>query len=371
MTNRTASVNRALEHRLDRRTFIKVAGALGGAAIMGLAGCQGPSAAPPSATSAPGSGTPKPAPFKAAIGAVDFLTISFYIPYFVSEAKGYFAEEGLQHETVNFATAGDMQRAIESGECHYAMTSASSAANAILKGAPSVIVGGVNAAAGAACYLVPPESPIKSLKDIKGKKLGFPSPGGYTHNFTIELVRKAGYTLDEVKLVSVGGSAEAWAATLSGAVDAGWAGSAMCAKMVMEGKARVPFTDLDAFPVWQGQVFTTSKKFVSEHGDVLRRFLRAYQKGCEFVWANPDETLKIWTSHPQAQFSLEVAKKTMEMFPMPLKTFTAQLSGPGLRANEPSLVTLGVIKEGEKLDWNKVIDQSFLREDLRIDLSKI
>ncbi len=233
-------------------------------------------------------------------------------------------------------------------------------------------MGGVLGAAATAGYLVKPDSPIKSYKDIKGKTLAFASPGGYMHWVAIAAVKAAGLTTQEVKLLPAGGSPEAWAAVQGGAADAAWAIDGGGSQMVIDGKARWAFKDADILPDFQSTAFYTSQKEMTERPDQLKAFLRAYQKSAEYVQANFDEALRLWTAYTsvsQAGITYDKAKQIMDIYPLPLSALTTKLSVAGLKVNGELMLETGVVKE--KVDWSKIIDQSFLAPALQVDLSKI
>ncbi len=50
-----------------------------------------------------------------------------------------------------------------------------------------------------------PNSPIKSINDIKGKRLGFTNPGSTTQALTLLLVEKVGLKPGDVTMISTGG----------------------------------------------------------------------------------------------------------------------------------------------------------------------
>jgi sulfonate transport system substrate-binding protein len=68
--------------------------------------------------------------------------------------------------------------------------------------------------------LVPPDSPLKSLADVKGKKLAF-AKGSSSHNFVVQALAKAGLAYTDITPVYLN-PADAIAAFARGSVDA-WA----------------------------------------------------------------------------------------------------------------------------------------------------
>lgn len=85
-------------------------------------------------------------------------------------------------------------------------------------GGPIVYVAAQEAAGSGAAILVPRESPIRTLADLKGKRVAF-AKASSAHNFTIAALEKAGLTYRDIKPVTLA-PADAAAAFARGSVDA-------------------------------------------------------------------------------------------------------------------------------------------------------
>src|SRR3972149_7126607 len=144
-----------------------------------------------------------------------------YAEFFIGEKLGYFAKEGIRQEIIDFKGGGDTGRGGTTGSCHYAGSSITAAAIAFEKGEPLKLVGsGFRTVA--VGWLTRYDSPIKSLKDIKGKKIGFSVPGSNSNFLAIKAIKAAGLTTEDVKLVASGSPSDTWTAVKTGLVDVGW-----------------------------------------------------------------------------------------------------------------------------------------------------
>ena len=100
--------------------------------------------------------------------------------------------------------------------------------------------------------LLPPDSPIGTIADLKGKKIAF-GRGSAAHNFTLLVLEKAGLHYDEVKPLYLG-PADAGAAFTQGAIDA-WS--------IWE-----PYTSL--FNTKHGvRTLTTNKEIGAQYGYIM------------------------------------------------------------------------------------------------------
>lgn len=79
-------------------------------------------------------------------------------------------------------------------------------------------VGTYKAAAGGSAILVQKDSPLKTLEDLKGRKVAF-KRGSSAHNVTVKALRKAGLTLNDITPVDLA-PPDAAAAFRSGSIDA-------------------------------------------------------------------------------------------------------------------------------------------------------
>ena len=85
-------------------------------------------------------------------------------------------------------------------------------------------------------WAVKPESPIKSIKDFKGKKIGYTNPRSTSQALARMLLQQAGYSEADAELVKTGGFGEGIAALDSGQIDV----AADHRAAVVEGQAQVP-----------------------------------------------------------------------------------------------------------------------------------
>ncbi len=353
---------RLMETRTNRRTVLKLGGAIGGLVLLAIpfSGCQPSSPAAPKA---------KKELFSGQTGGVGMFSATIYVPFFVAEKKGYFAEEGLKLEITEFKGGADVSRSLEAGELKFANLSISPMVNASLKGAPLKNICGVNAAAGSIVYIVPANSPIKSIKDIKGKTVSFSSPGALTDFFARRSVKVAGYAPADVKLVPLGTPADSWTAAKSGIIDVAWCTDGLAQKLVLEGQARLAWSSTEVVPAWQDTIITTTDSFIQQSPDVLRGFVRALQKGQDVIGSSIDEAAKLWSESPGVELPLDLAKALIKAYPK--EAFTTKFTIEGIKVAEEGMRDLGLTKPDQKVPWDKLMDQQFLPDNMRIDISKL
>ena len=143
----------------------------------------------------------------------------YYLPLTIAEQLGYFRDEGLQIEILDFAGGAKALQAmmgggadVVSGGFDHVMVMRARGQNLrgfVLQGATPAISLGV--ATGRA---------YRSPKDLKGMKIGVSAPGSSTHAFINYLLATAGIAPDDVSIIGVGTGPAAVAAMQAGHLDA-------------------------------------------------------------------------------------------------------------------------------------------------------
>lgn len=153
--------------------------------------------------------------------AVGGKNLFYYLPLTIAERRGYFRDEGLNAEIVDFPGGAKALQAmvggsadVVSGAYEHTITMQAKGINIesiVLQGRYNGIVLGIRKDKAAS---------FKSLKDLKGMKIGVTAPGSSTNHFVNNLLTRNGLKPDDVSIVGVGASAGAVAAIKQGSVDA-------------------------------------------------------------------------------------------------------------------------------------------------------
>jgi NitT/TauT family transport system substrate-binding protein len=128
-----------------------------------------------------------------------------YVPLDVGVSQGIFQNEGLDIEIYNFGGAARQTQAMTAGSVDIGLGS-STAMALIVKGAPMLAVGVIANSVANIGILVPADSPIRTLADLKGKKIGITTPGSLTDWMLRELNRSQGWGSDGAQAVAIGSS---------------------------------------------------------------------------------------------------------------------------------------------------------------------
>lgn len=335
--------------KLDRRTFLKLSLAAGGVVVAGL----------PLAACAPAASK---AVFEAQTGGVGMSSTVNHSTFWIGEAKGFFAEEGIRNVITEFQGGSDVARGITDGGMHYAIPAVSPSVSAFMQGASIRIVAGQWAAATTIGFAVKPDAPYKSLQDLKGKKLGYSRPASLTHFFILKAISAAKLSPSDFNLVSVGGAPESRTALLTGVVDCSWVTDSIGVQGTLDKSLKMLFWAHELVTDWQETVIAARPEFISSNSDILKRFLRAYQKTMDWQVGNLDEAAKVWAE----AIKLDQTVATQLMKAAPRTAFTTKLSTAGLKVAEESMREFKLIDK--PVPWKDLVNQSLLPKELQADL---
>ncbi len=168
------------------------------------------------------AGSARAAPEKKQITiAVGGKTLFYYLPLTLAEQLGYFKDEGLDVEIVDFAGGAKALQAMVGGSADFVSGAFEHTINMQARGVP--VVGIALQLRYAAIALAMPKAraaTYKSPKDLKGLKIGVTAPGSSTNFFVNALLAQDGLKPDDVSIIGVGASSNAVAAMKKGEIDA-------------------------------------------------------------------------------------------------------------------------------------------------------
>lgn len=221
---------------------------------------------------------------------------------------------------------------------------------AISKGAPVRIVSSEMTGAPDIYWYVKADSPIKSMKDMDGKTMGYSRPGSSTNLVALAL---SDYFKVKPKLVSTGGIPDTRTQVMSGQIDAGWAVPHFNFDLVNEGKLRIIArgSDVPELNEQAVRVNVAGVKFLTERRDVARRFMKAYADSLDWMYANPDKAIAFYAAFNKV--SPAIAKQTFESFP---KAALAPWPVKGLKQNlEDALANKQLAKPVSEAEAQKML----------------
>ncbi|MBI2365107.1 MAG: ABC transporter substrate-binding protein [Deltaproteobacteria bacterium] len=207
-----------------------------------------------------------------------------YLACWIAREGDHFKEQGLNVELIYIPSGSLVIQAMLAGEAPIVFSGGRALVNATLGGADLVMIAGV---VNVPAFYIMALPEVKTLQDLRGKKVGVTRIGSST-DFTMRLVlRKIGLQPDkDVAFVQLGDLASQAAALGTKAIAAAAfvppfnlkakeVGAKLLVDMAKVG-AHYPHTGLVA-----------SRKYLHGSNDVVRRFLRGYAQGLRRMVADP------------------------------------------------------------------------------------
>ncbi|AUT04371.1 sulfonate ABC transporter substrate-binding protein [Nostoc sp. CENA543] len=203
---------------------------------------------------------------------------------------------GVKVEWAQFAQGPQLMEAMNVGRIDLGSVGETPPIFAQAAGAPIVYVVGsqrtANSGKGSA-IAVPPDSPIKSVRDLKGKTVVF-QRGSASHYFILRALEEVGLKPNDIKIQSIP-NVEASSAFLEGKIPVWVTGDPHLARAEKLGKVRIirNAQGLDT----PGSYYVGLRKFAIDNPTLLRIVIEEIDKIQRWAQANPKETAKLVGQH--------------------------------------------------------------------------
>jgi sulfonate transport system substrate-binding protein len=208
----------------------------------------------------------------------------------VLEQKGILTERlkplGYRVEWPEFAAGPQQLEALNAGGLDIALTAESPPVFSQASGAPIVYLAANSSDGQSISLLVPKNSPIQSVKDLKGKKVAF-QKASIGHYLIVRALEKEGLKLSDIESVFLP-PPDANVAFSQGKVDAWFIWEPFVTRNVQNNTGRV-LTDGGNGLRDTNNFFSTNRKFYEENREVIKVFLEELQKAQNWAKNNPKE----------------------------------------------------------------------------------
>ena len=288
------------------------------------------------------------------------------MPFAVAMEKGYFKEFKVNVDGILTSDGGGTTiRNLLGGKLSYGEAAVSAVVSAVQGGADLKIISGNVHTVAEFVWVAMPKSPVNSLKDLKGKKLGYTNPRSTSQALAVLLMEVQGLKQNEVELVRTGGFGAGLTMLEVGGVDVVPVAEPLWSKN--QGKYKLIAAAPGILPALSNVVGVTTGAAAKSNGEFLRGVIRARRKAVEFMYASTKEASAIIAK----AYDLEpaVAEATVRNLLASEKKGGIPYWGPG----DIRIDTMDNMIRAQKIvgamqgdaDWSKLIDESFLPDDLK------
>lgn len=285
-------------------------------------------------------------------------------PIYIAYEKGFFAEEGFD---VNLISADSETRKIGLNNGTIPIVNGDfQFFPSIEEGVKVKVVDGLHY--GCIKFVVPKDSPISTVEDLKGKRIGVDEIGGTPHQVASVWLEKAGISAKqqdgEVTFLPYSDGNLELEAVKSGDIDVAALWDPLGSIAEKSGEYKVIF-DLSTDPTFAGKYccfLYASSKVIEEEPEKIAALLRAYRKAQNWIAENPKEAVNIISDKKYSAIDdKELAEKLVISYAYPsfedrksgkthikedVEYFVTELKNIGyLKTNDPTAFAAQIYQE--------------------------
>lgn len=286
------------------------------------------------------------------------------MPYAVALGKGYFKEFGLDITGIRSSPGGAPTiRNLLAGNLSYGEAGLTAALAAIRGGADIKIIATTCNTVAEIGWVVMPDSPIKTIQDIKGAKLGYTNPNSTTQALALLLIEAAGFKTEDLETIPTGGFGPGLAALEHGQLDVAPIVEPLFSKS--PGKYRLLTWAPDVLVPLVDVLGITTDRAIAARPDFLKNMLLARQKAVKLMTEDPAEAAK----HVAGPYNIteEVAEKIIRQLQRPTGPDKVRYWSEGAiyLASMKNLADAQRLlgQDYSNMDWDAIVDDSFLPPD--------
>lgn len=293
------------------------------------------------------------APTKLVVGK-SIPTLLAYTPIDFGLANNFYQKRGLELEIVSFNGAARMNQAMISGAIDIGLGSGASMSD-IGKGAPTLCIAQTLGPPADIAIVVPYDSPVKTVDDLRGKLVGVASTGSVTEWMAFEIARQKGWPISDIKTAGIGGTDAAVAAIRAKQVDALVVDIAIGFFLEPQkvGRLLIPCSDYVKDFVMHANFATN--KIMADNPDAVTAFCAAWFDAIDMMQKDKEQTVKI--AAPIAKLDPAIIAKTYDIV-IPKMSRDGRFDPKGLEILAQSYVDMKQLPT--KPDMAKFYTEKFL-----------
>ncbi len=222
------------------------------------------------------------------IAVSNYGTGSNAFPWAVVLEGGFFKKEGLDITgIISSEGGGTTVRNMVAGGAVFGEMNPAAFISAVQQGAKLRMISDDIPLIAGMTWAVKKDSPIKTLADIKGHKIGYTNPKSTSQGLAFGLLTAARLGVADVEMVKTGGFGEGVAAIDIGLVDIAPVPDTLWLRG--QAKLRPIATSEEVLPALSNVVGVATIGATETQGEKLRAILRAHRAAVKFMYSNTDE----------------------------------------------------------------------------------
>jgi putative hydroxymethylpyrimidine transport system substrate-binding protein len=237
---------------------------------------------------------------------LDWFINPDHVPVIVAQEGGHFARAGLEVRLVAPADPNDPPRLVAARRGDLGVFYQKNLHLAVDQGLPLVRVGTL-VATPLSTLTVLRDGPIRSIADLRGKRIGY-SVAGFEEVVMGLMLESAGLRLSDVQLINVNFALAS--ALMSGQVDAILGGfrNFELHQLDIEGRpGRAFFPEQHGMPIYDELIWIAHRDRARDPN--LRKFMDAVEAATTFMVNNPEESWRMFIAGPRRELDNELNKR--------------------------------------------------------------
>jgi len=160
---------------------------------------------------------------------------------------------------------------------------------------------------------VPKDSPVRSIADLKGKRIAYPGEGSQQYPLLLKALQDAGMKPSDIELFKTSGS-QVSTLVEQGSADAGITWDPHISRALAGGKTRVLLKAESILPLkaghYVGNGFYGRTAFIEAHPELVRDVMGAIIQAIDLINSDPEKAIALWSK--EIGFPPEVIRYSMQ-----------------------------------------------------------
>jgi len=275
---------------------------------------------------------------------LDWFINPDHAPLIIAEQRGYFKEQGLDVEMIEPADPNDPPKLVAAGKLDLAISYQPQLHIQVDQGLPVVRVGTL-VSVPLNSLVVLENGPIKSISDLKGKKIGF-SVGGFEEALLSGMLEKYNIKMTDVDLVNINFSlSPSLIANKVDAVIGAFRNFELNQMDIVNHPGKAFYPEEHGVPPYEELIYISNTK--NRNNPVFDKFFKAIQKATLTIINDPETTWKDFSTYRKG-LDDELNKRA---YKDTLSRFTLRPQAHDLKTYEKFAIFLkekGIIKKNIK-----------------------
>jgi NitT/TauT family transport system substrate-binding protein len=260
----------------------------------------------------------------------------------VGQAAKIWESVGIEVEALQLGSDARLQEGLTAGAFEFGLGSGPSTGYKI-KGVPATAVAALAGPPYSFFVVVPTESKLRSVDDLKGHTVAVTSAGSLTDWLVRELSRQKGWGSDGVKPTPLGAMRSSMAAMKNSDVDGVVVTSGPAYEFENHREARILFSFGDIVTHFHTHMLIARNEVIEKKPDLVQRFVNGWFKSVAYMKSHKDLTTKI--AAKSLEISPEAADKAYEADVMKMMLDDGRFSPEAMDVIRHSLVQLNILEK--------------------------